>query len=137
MLKTKRAEIAGRIDGLQLQIRELAIDLDSLDATLCIFDPSIDVKALRRAKATTPRSPGAKRVNMSRLVLATLRERGKPMTTRELALHVMAEIGRSTTDHEGLKNTIKQARACVQRFRKRGTVRSMSGPGEYKLWVLQ
>ena len=74
MLKTKRAEIAGSIDGLQLQIRELAIDLDSLDATLCIFDPSIDIKTLRRAKAGPPRQSGAKRVNMSRVVLATLRE---------------------------------------------------------------
>jgi hypothetical protein len=133
MLKTKRAEIAGRIDSLQLQIRELTIDLDSLDASICIFDPTTDVKALRRSKAAARRQPGTKRVNMSRLVLTTLRETGKPLTTRDLAQHIMAATGTATSDHAAVKATIKQARACVQRFRKRGTVRSMAGPNEFKL----
>lgn len=120
---------------LELQVRELTLDLDRLDATLLIFDPSIDVKALRRAKPRLVPQP-AKRVNMSRIVLATLREAGKPLTTRDLALHLMAGMGADTADSAVVRTTLKQARACVQRFRARGTVRSMTGPGEYKLWEL-
>ena len=39
-LVAKRAEIAGRIEHMQDQLRQLVIDLDHIDASIHIFDPS-------------------------------------------------------------------------------------------------
>lgn len=37
-LKEKRAEIAGRVDALQDQLRQAMIDLDHVNCTILIFD---------------------------------------------------------------------------------------------------
>jgi hypothetical protein len=46
-LIAKRSEIAGQVEHVQTQLRQLIIDLDNLDATLRIFRPDIDLEEIR------------------------------------------------------------------------------------------
>jgi hypothetical protein len=41
-LIAKRAEMAGKIEHLRDQLRQLVVDLDHIDASIHIFDPSIE-----------------------------------------------------------------------------------------------
>jgi len=41
-LIAKRAELAGEIEHTQDQLRQLVIDLDHIDASIHIFDPTIE-----------------------------------------------------------------------------------------------
>ncbi|SEE99316.1 hypothetical protein SAMN05444161_8604 [Rhizobiales bacterium GAS191] len=40
----KRREVAGQIEHVQRQLRDLVADLDHLDATIRIFDPNADIR---------------------------------------------------------------------------------------------
>lgn len=42
-LKSKRGEIAGRVDALQDQLRQALIDLDHVDCTILLFDPDAEL----------------------------------------------------------------------------------------------
>ena len=60
-LIAKRAEMAGKIEHLQDQLRQQAIDLDHIDASIHIFDPSIEsgeVKAQSPAPRVIQRTAG-------------------------------------------------------------------------------
>lgn len=39
----KRAETAGLLDATQMQVRQLILDVDNLDATIRMFNPDIDL----------------------------------------------------------------------------------------------
>ena len=92
----KRGEIAGRIEHTQTQLRQLVIDLDNLDATLRLFKPDIDLEEIR-PKPLPPRHHAFKG-EVSRIVMDTLRRSNRPMTTHDLAQHVMAGRGLNTAD---------------------------------------
>ena len=132
-LKAKRVEIASQIEGLQLHIRQLVIDLENIDSTLLIFDPSIEMKAIRVRRRLPPPQNGL-RFNIGRFLLATFRQASEPTTTHELALLVMAERGLKTTDPVMVGIMMKRVQGRLRRFRERGLVRSMPGPGMVNLW---
>lgn len=46
-LVRKRAEIAGQIEHTQDQLRQLVIDLGHIDASIHIFDPSIELEEIK------------------------------------------------------------------------------------------
>ena len=47
-LIAKRAEIAGKIEHLQDELRALVIDLDNIDHTIHVFDPSIELQEISK-----------------------------------------------------------------------------------------
>jgi len=134
-LKAKRIEIASQIEGLQLHIRQLVIDLDNIDATLRIFDPSIDMKAIRARRRLPPPQNGG-RFNIGRFLLATFRQAKEPTTTRALALLAMAEMGLKTTDPIMVGTMTKRVQGRLRRLRERGLVRSISQIGQSSLWEI-
>ena len=40
-LVCKRAELAGQIEHMQMELRKLVTDLDTIDAAIRIFDPTV------------------------------------------------------------------------------------------------
>ncbi|HMI96136.1 MAG TPA: hypothetical protein VK479_06445 [Micropepsaceae bacterium] len=132
-LKAKRVEIASQIEGLQLHIRQLAIDLENIDATLRIFDPSIDMKAIRARRRLPPLQNGG-RFNIGRFLLTTFRQTSEPTTSHALALLVMGEMGLKTTDVVMVGTMMKRVQGRLRRLRERKLVRSMPGPGQVNLW---
>lgn len=130
----KRGEIAGRIEHTQTQLRQLVIDLDNLDATLRLFKPDIDLEEIR-PKPLPPRHHAFKG-EISRIVLSALRQSDKPLTTHDLAQHVMAGRGLNTADKRLVQLVGKRVGACLRHHRNRGLVRSRSGPGSYLVWEI-
>ncbi len=128
----KRAELAGQIEHAQMTLHQLIIDLDNLDATIRLFKPDIDLEEIR--PQPVPPRHSAFKGEISRLVMDTLRQSRNPLTTRDLAQHVMAGRGLNTADKRLLKLVGKRVGACLRHQRAKGTMRSRPGPGQHLLW---
>ncbi|MEJ0074038.1 MAG: hypothetical protein WDO17_01090 [Alphaproteobacteria bacterium] len=133
-LVAKRSEIAGQIEHVQTTLRQLIIDLDNLDATIRIFRPDIDLEEIR-PKPFPPRHAAFKGEIM-RVVMATLRTAGKPLTCPEITLQVMAERGLNTADPRLLKLVGKRVGACLRHHRGKGLLRSASARGSLLAWEI-
>lgn len=133
-LIAKRSEIAGLVEHVQTQLRQLIIDLDNLDATIRIFRPDIDLEEIR-PKPFPPRHAAFKGEIM-RVVMGALRTAPKPLTTNELTMQVMAERGLNTADPRLLKLVGKRVGACLRHHRSTGLVRSCKGLGPMMVWEL-
>ena len=131
-LMAKRAEIAGKIEHLQDQLRQLVIDLDHIDASIHIFDPSIELEDIKARPVPAPHH--AFRGQVTRTVLTSLRHAKKPLTTQDIAMRVMAERGLDTANVRLLKTMTKRAGACLRNLQKQGAVSHQPGPGQFMLW---
>jgi hypothetical protein len=133
-LLAKRAELAGKIEHLQQALRQAIIDLDSLDSTIRMFEPDIDLEQIR-PKPLPVRSP-AFRGEVSRVVLSTLRKASKPLPTHEITLAVMAARTLNSADKPLLRTLSKRVGACLRMHRQSGLVRSIDGPNRTMLWEI-
>jgi hypothetical protein len=133
-LVAKRSEIAGQIEHAQDKLRQLVIDLDHIDAAIHIFDPSIELEEIK-ARPVPPRHQAFKG-EVTRIVLATLRNAKKPLTTADIAQRVMAERGLDTANVRLLKTMQKRTGACLRHWLQRGVASKKPGPGQFVLWEL-
>ena len=138
-LVAKRAEIAGQITQVRVTLRQLIADLDHVDAAIRIFDPAFDIEGIK-PKAPTALFPVYFRGEFVRVILDMMREAKGPVTTKEIALHVMTGRGLSTTDAAMLALFTRRTRALLHHYRKRGMVRGVQGnePGRrrFNWWEL-
>ncbi len=130
----KRAEIAGQLEAAQMQVRQLVIDINSLDATIRLFDPDIDLKAIK-PKPLPPRHT-AFHGQVARIVLDVLRETGTTLTTHDVTLRVMAARSLNAADPRLTWTVQKRVGASLRHLRVRGTVRSEIGSGRNLRWAL-
>lgn len=130
-LLRKRSELAGEIEAAQDRLRQLLIDLDSIDHTIRIFDPGIDLEDVR-PKPMPPRQ-GAAQGEMTRIILATLRQHER-MTAPEIAVHVMAARGMNTSDQGMRKTVTKRVMSILRHHRARGVLKSEHGPDGLLVW---
>jgi hypothetical protein len=130
----KRAEIAGQISHARATLRQLIIDLDHVVNAIRIFDPTYDVEGIRQKIPTTAHR--AIRGDMTRATLDALRDTPGPMTTKELAGHVMAERGLNTADAALLQLFTRRTGAFLRWQKKRGILSSVKDPqhGRFDLW---
>jgi hypothetical protein len=133
-LIAKRAELAGRIEHTQMELRRLVIDLDSLDATIRLFAPDIDLDEIR--PKPLPARNQAFRGEMSRTVLNALRQARKPLPAYEIALLFMASRGLATADRPLLRVIHKRVGACLRNYRGKGLVHAIDGPGRTVVWEI-
>ena len=133
-LVAKRAEIAGQINQIRASLRQLIIDLDHIDAAIRLFDPRYDVDQIR--PKSYPAGHVTYRGELVKIVLDLLREAPGPLTTREVASHIMIERGQNTRDETVLKVMTRRAGALLRHYRDRGMVRSIKDPrrGQFDLW---
>lgn len=131
-LTRKRAEVAGQIEHNQLQLRHLIAELDHLDATIRIFNPAIDVGAIR-AKPVPPRHAAFKG-EVTRVVFRTLREAREPVTSRDIALRLMRERGLNPDDRELSVIMVKRVCACLRVQKMKGLVRNAPSVGNLQGW---
>lgn len=124
-LLRKRAELAGLFEHHQAKARQLLIDIDSLDATIRMFAPDIDLADVK-PKPLPPRH-AAYKGEVARIVLGTLRDAKRPCTTQELTMHVMAERGMNTADKRLVKTVTKRVGACLRHHRTKGLLRNVGG----------
>jgi hypothetical protein len=132
-LIAKRKEIAGRIEYLQIEIRQLVVALDHVDASIRLFDPDVD---LEDVKSRLPPRHMAFKGEVSRILLNTLRKAPKAMPVSELALVVLSERGLSADDKPFLIVLKRRVDACLRSLRKKGLVRSQRPIGSLHLWEI-
>ena len=114
-LVRKRSEIAGRIEHLQNELRQAVIDLDNVDHTIHLFDPNIELEEIK-SRPVPPRHQAFKG-EVTRIVLATLRNAKRPLTTAEIAQRVMAERGLDTGNARLVRLMGKRTGACLRQGR--------------------
>lgn len=130
----KRAEIAGQIEHNQLSLRRLIGEVDHIDAAIRIFDPAIDIAAIR-SKPVPPRHAAFKG-EVTRLVLDTLREASAPVTSREIALRLMSERGLDSGDAVLCVIMVKRVCASLRAHKIKGLIRSVPSQGNLQGWEL-
>ena len=135
-LVEKRAQIAGQIDQARATLRQLIIDFDHVDAAIRLFDPSYDVDGIR--PKTRPVAHVTYRGELVRIILTLLREAPGPLTTKEVALHVMVERGQNTADAAMVTVMTRRAGALLRHYRDNGSVRSIKDRrlGQFDLWEI-
>ena len=130
-LIAKRAELAGRVETLQRDMREAVLAIDHIDAAIRMFDPEAELDDI---KPRLPPRHQAFKGEVSRLVLNALRKAGKPLPVAELTLHVLAGRGLTAEDKPFMRVLGRRVGACLRNLRKKGLVtltRSVDGIG---LW---
>ncbi|MDO9587614.1 MAG: hypothetical protein Q7J13_06735 [Brevundimonas sp.] len=133
-LTRKRAELAGKIEHNQLELRRLIAELDHIDAVIRIFNPDIDIGAIR-SKPVPPRHSAFKG-EVTRVVLKTLRESRIPLTSRDLAMVLMKERGLNPDDRDLALIMVKRFGQCLQTKRRKGLVRVASSVGALQAWEI-
>jgi hypothetical protein len=134
-LVDKRAEIAGRIEQLQIEMRELILALEHVDATIKLFDPDYAIENIRPkpVPAIYKAFPG----DMIRLVLSLLRESPGPLSTKQITLHVMAARGVDSSNKQDFELFRQRVGSMLRHHRSKGLIRSFAGEdGSFMLWEI-
>jgi hypothetical protein len=131
-LTRKRAQIAGEIEHTQQHLRRLILDLDNVEATIRIFDPTVDIAAIPN-KPFPPRHAAFKG-EVTRVVLTALRKATEPLTSRDIAMILMRERGLNADDKELSVIMVKRVCACLRVHRQKGLIRTAPIAGNLQGW---
>lgn len=131
----KRQEVAAELDAAQSRVRQLVMDIDAVDATIRLFQPDINLDAVK--VRPTPRRHEAHRGDTSRLILSLLREAGEPLSHREITQRVMTARGLNLADRALCQTLRDRVGASLRGMRERGTLASGEGSGPGVRWRLQ
>ena len=134
-LVKRRAEMAGEIEATHDRLRKLVADLEHLDATLLMLDPTMPVESIK-PKAFRPPKDWAHRGEMTRLALSILRQAAEPLTTRDIALEMLVTRALDRSDQRLLRLMTKRVGVALRLQRDKGAVRSEQGAGQYQLWEI-
>jgi hypothetical protein len=132
-LIAKRAELAGKIENMQREMRDLVATIGHIDAAIRVFDPNADIDDIQ------PRLPPrfqAFKGEVSRLVLNSLRTAGKPMPVSDLTLLVAAGRGINPDDKPFMRILSRRVGACLRNLRKKKLVNMTRLPGTLGLWQI-
>jgi hypothetical protein len=100
-----------------------------LDAAIRIFDPAYNVEAIKPKAPTAPHGVSF-RGEFVRVILNMMREAKGPVTTKEVALHVMRQRGLNTADVAALVLISLRTRALLYHYQERSVVRAVRGNEE-------
>lgn len=130
-LKDTRAKLAGEIAQAKASLKWKLEQLEHVDATLRILDPSLDPKGL-------PVSRPRKRIKLfrqgelGRLVVDALRRAGKPVGTHFIVTALLTEAGYDESVRPSLTPRVRGNLAYLEGA---GKV-SKSGTGREAIWAL-
>jgi predicted Zn-ribbon and HTH transcriptional regulator len=102
-------ELLGKVDVL-------AADVAAIDKVLGMFAPDMIPQAIP-ALQTRPKPDWAMRGEVSRIVMALLREAPEPLSTAQIAVEIHARRG---LEGEITRLHLKRVRKCLDRQRARG-----------------
>ena len=132
-LIAKRAELAGMIEAKQMELRQLVIDIDNVDATIRLFRPDIDLQEIK-PKPLPPRHT-AFHGEMARIVLGALRGTAGALTTKDITIRCMSERNLNINDRKLVRTVSKRVGACLKHYRNKGLIKSQRRGGGM-LWEI-
>ena len=133
-LVRKRAELAGDIENGQKAVTRMIAELESVDATIRLFDPAYRVEAIK-PKAFRPPADWSKRGEMTRVILDILRQASEPITSRDIATQLVAERALEPTD-KLMRLMTKRVGVALRGQRDNGAVKSDQAHGLYMTWQM-
>lgn len=134
-LMKRRALLTHEIEETHERLRQMVIDLESLDATLLQFDPKLQIETIR-PRAFRPPKDWSKRGEMTRLIFSVLRRAVEPLTTRDIAFELIVERALDKTDQRLIRLMSKRVGVALRHLRDSGHVKHTAGPGQYNLWEI-
>jgi hypothetical protein len=99
-----------------------------------MFDPDYRIEAIK-PKAFRPPEDWSKRGEMTRLILGILRQASEPLTSRDVALQLIAERALDPND-KMVRLMTKRCGVALRGQRDKGVTVSDEGPGMSVLWRL-
>ena len=87
-------------------------------------------------KVWRPKADWAKRGEMTRICVDTLRLASAPLSNRDIALALMTARGMDADNDRLVKLIAKRIGCCLRMQREIGRVASEDGPGQTVLWRL-
>jgi len=116
-LRERRAELDGQLRECERRMRHLREMLGHLDATLSLFDPEGNPKAIK-AKRPYKRVKlfGAGKLN--RVILDAMRRADRPMATLEVVDAVVADLGFGEEAAKGMKSRVRSSLLYLWRVRQ-------------------
>ena len=132
-LIAKRAELAGQIEQMQRDMRELVATVGHIDAAIRAFDPEVEIDDI---KPKLPPRFQAFKGEVSRLVLNALRKSAKPLPVSDLTLIVAAGRGINPDDKLFMRVLSRRVGACLRNLRKKKLVAMTRPPGSLGLWQI-
>jgi hypothetical protein len=133
-LIAKRAELSGKIEIMQREMRELVAAIGHVDAAIRLFDPNVDLEDI---KPKLPPRFQAFKGEVSRLLLNALREAKRPLPVSDLTLLVAAGRAINPDDKPFMRILSKRVGACLRNLRKKGLVEMTRPPGSLGLWAIR
>ena len=131
-LISKRAELAGLVDHHISEIDRLYDELKHLDATIKLFSPETDLRALQPKKFTSTNRI-FRQAESNRLILEVLREAGGTLNTQQIAQCIAEKKGLEADKVKNVRDTILDA---LKRAEKRSVVRQDGKDGMAIVWTL-
>jgi len=132
-LITRRAELAGQIEIMQREMRQLVATIGHIDATIREFDPNTDLEDI---KPKLPPRFQAFKGEVSRLVLDALRESKNPLPVSDLTLIVAAGRAINPDDKPFMRVLSRRVGACLRNLRKKKLVVMTRPPGSLGVWAI-
>lgn len=130
-LKNKRATIASEIVQTERHLRHLRESLVHVDAALLILDPSAAPESIRN-KRPTRRVKLFRQGELGRMIIDTLRQADRPVSTREIVDDALRTGGHGEDARKAIAGRIRGNLAYQER---RGVV-SKSSRGKNAAWSL-
>lgn len=131
----KRAEVVGKIEALQAQLAQHLADLDSLERSIRIFEPDIDLQDAKVKPLPPPNA--AFRGEVQRFLLSALRKSDVGMTTLELGRAIMEARGLNTSDKALVKLIGIRTGHSLKKLRDKGfVVSAKANAGGLLRWTL-
>lgn len=131
-LKERRAAIDGELRECERRVRYLREALGHLDATLSLFDPEGNPKAIK-AKRPYKRVKLFGSGQLGRLILDALRKGGRPMTTTEIIEAVVTQLGYDGAAAAGMK---ARARSSLRYMQSVSRIVVKEGDRETARWTI-
>ena len=133
-LITKRGELAGQIDYHQSEIKQLKVDMDSLDKAIKVFDPDYDLRKIKTRKTNGKNNFFEPREGNT-LLMNIFREVDRPISTHELMDEIIERKGFDTEviDVKALRASVF---AILKRLQSTGIVEELKRDGLVIIWQL-
>jgi hypothetical protein len=132
-LRDKRAELAGDVLAAQKRLEKLRDDLDAVDRTLRIFDPSQSPESIRpivKRKSDKLFAYG----ECTRAIMNALRVATEPLAAEQIAERVALDCRLKTESPDVAATLLRRVNAAMVKMRARGLA---IGDGRPARWALK
>lgn len=114
-LIAKRAELSGAIAAAEKAVDQMRANLESLDITIRLFDPSVAPKTIKPKQKRPSKAQLFRAGELTRTVLSILRQSEKPMTVREVASAVGTQCSLDMSTIAAANVVVANVRAALAR----------------------